>query len=197
VIYNGIDVCYYEPVRSFPKRGPLRILVVGALHARKGQDFAIAALAQLSRRGLEAELTFVGSGPTEAELRDQAVEAGVSARVHFAGSQLDPRQSLQSTDVFLLPSRQEGFSNALLEAMATGLPIIATDVGGNAEALEDGVGGRVVQPKDVDAMADALANLAEDRGQLAVMGKRNRERVSELFTLDRSAQRLAGWYLRS
>jgi glycosyltransferase involved in cell wall biosynthesis len=170
-------------------------VTVGVLAPRKGQEFAIEALAILIRSGVDATLAFVGSGPDEAMLRRKASDAGISDRVTFAGEQLDPRPYLAGADLFLLPSRQEGFSNALLEAMATSLPVVATDVGGNAEAFIDGEGGRLVPPQQPAAMAAAIAELAKDRSRLAEMGRVNRQRVAELYTLEASARNLAGWYL--
>jgi glycosyltransferase involved in cell wall biosynthesis len=194
VLYNGVDVEDYTPA---PPRydGPLRIVTLGVLAPRKGQEFAIEALAILIRSGVDATLALVGSGPDEPMLRHRVLDAGIGDRVTFAGEQLDPRPYLAGADLFLLPSRQEGFSNALLEAMATSLPVVATDVGGNAEAFIDGEGGRLVPPHQPAAMAAAIAELAKDRSRLAEMGRANRQRVAELYTLEASARNLAGWYL--
>jgi L-malate glycosyltransferase len=194
VLYNGVDVEDYEPAR--PRLdGPLRIVTVGVLAPRKGQEFAIEALAILIGSGVDATLALVGSGPDEAMLRRKASDAGIGDRVNFAGEQLDPRPYLAGADLFLLPSRQEGFSNALLEAMATALPVVATDVGGNAEAFIDGAGGRLVRPQQPAAMAAAIAELAKHRSKLAEMGRVNRQRVAELYTLEASARNLARWYI--
>jgi glycosyltransferase involved in cell wall biosynthesis len=194
VIYNGVDVTSYQPVH--PRLdGPLRIVTVGGLAPRKGQKYAIEALALLTRSGLEASLELVGGGADESTLRHQANEAGVGPLVGFAGEQPDPRPYLARADIFLLPSRQEGFSNALLEAMACALPVVATDVGGNAEAMIDGEGGRIVPSRQPGAMAAAITELARDRSKLAQMGQINRQRVAALFTLEASARKLADWYV--
>jgi len=195
VLYNGVDVDDYRPAQT-RLDGPLRIVTVGVLAPRKGQEFAIEALAILIRSGVDAILDLVGSGPDETMLRRKASEAGVEDRVNFAGEQLDPRPYLAGADLFLLPSRQEGFSNALLEAMATALPIVATDVGGNAEAFIEGEGGRLVPPQQPAAMAAAIAELAKDRLKLSAMGRSNHRRVAERFSLEASARNLANWYLR-
>lgn len=190
VIYNGIEIGGYRPAAPQPS-GRLRLLTVGALAARKGQSLAIEAMAVA---GVDSELTLVGAGPDEPSLRALAGRLGVSDRVVFAGEHIDPRPHLEAADVFLLPSRQEGFSNALIEAMACSLPAIATDVGGNAEAIIDGSGGRIVPPEDVPAMAQAIRDLAGRRDLLVDMGRHNRSRCEALFTLDASVRQLRDWY---
>jgi glycosyltransferase involved in cell wall biosynthesis len=196
VIYNGVDVAHYSPART-NKSGPLRVVTVGVLAPRKGQEYAIRAVRLLADAGIETRLTLVGGGSDELLLRRIASEQCVESSIVFAGPQLDPRPFLQEADVFLLPSRQEGFSNALLEAMACSLPVVATDVGGNAEALVDGTGGFIVPPLDAAALATALTQLAQSRDQLTAMGQTNRRRVEELFSLDSSVRELAAWYGRS
>jgi glycosyltransferase involved in cell wall biosynthesis len=193
VIYNGIDVSAYQPSESSTS-GPLRIVTVGALAPRKGQEYAIEALKLVDAAGIDARLVLVGSGSDEAMLRRVAAASGVGERITFAGEHRDPRPFLSPADVFLLPSRQEGFSNAILEAMACGLPVIATDVGGNAEAIVHHQGGLIVQPQDPAALAAAITEMAGDRASLPAMGRFNRERVAERFSLEASARNLADWY---
>jgi glycosyltransferase involved in cell wall biosynthesis len=196
VIYNGVDPRHYALASPAPV-GPLRIVTVGALAPRKGQEYALQALRHVRDAGVDARLVLVGGGSDEGLLRRIATEQEVEAEVEFAGPQADPRSFLVEADVFLLPSRQEGFSNALLEAMATGLPVVATDVGGNSEALIDGEGGAIVPPFDPVALAGALLRLARYRDQLAGMGRANRRRIEEVFSLDASVRNLAEWYRRT
>jgi glycosyltransferase involved in cell wall biosynthesis len=195
VIYNGIDVSAYEPAAGSTS-GPLRIVTVGALAPRKGQEYAIEAMKLVTAAGVDAKLVLVGSGADEAMLRRLSAGSGVAERITFAGEHTDPRPFLSPADVFLLPSRQEGFSNAILEARACGLPVIATDVGGNAEAIVQNKGGLIVEPQKPEAIAAAIAALAGSRDALPEMGRFNRERVAELFSLDASARNLADWYFR-
>jgi len=192
VIYNGVDVAGYELARP-GARSWLQLVSVGRLAAHKGHDDALRALAELARAGVDARLTFVGDGPRRAEMQQLATALGVESQVEFAGER-DPRPALQQADLFILPSHHEGFSNALLEAMASGLPVVATDAGGTAEALGDAGGGRLVQPRAPAALAQALIDLARDRDALAEMGLANRHRVEANFTLDRSCDALAAWY---
>ena len=194
VIYNGVDATKYELAR--PKtHGILRLLIVGVLEERKGHENALRALKLLQAAGIDAELTIVGGGSKEARLRQVTTEMGLNNRVVFAGSQADPRPYLTAADVFVMPSRQEGFSNAVLEAMASGLPVIATDVGGNAEAVMHGEGGLIVPAGDSTALAKAIMQLHERRTDLGTFGRANRLRVEEHFSLAKSVRRLASWYL--
>ena len=195
VIYNGIDISAYEPAAS-STNGPLRIVTVGALAPRKGQEYAIEAMKLVTAAGVDAKLVLVGSGSDEAMLRRLAAGSGVGERITFAGEHRDPRPFLSPADVFLLPSRQEGFSNAILEAMACRLPVIATDVGGNAEAIVQNKGGLIVEPQKPEAIAAAIIELSGNREALPEMGRFNRERVAEVFSLDASARNLADWYFR-
>src|SRR5260370_32292949 len=148
----------------------------------------------VSDGGVDARLTVVGSGEDETKLRQMAKEFGLNDVVALAGEQADPGPYLASADVFVLPSRQEGFSNAILEAMAAALPVIATDVGGNAEAIVRDKGGLIISPEQPDALAAAITKLAGTRDQLPDMGRFNRERAAERFSLEASARNLAEWY---
>ncbi len=193
VIYNGVDPDRYG-IASPRRTGKFRLVTVGALAPRKGQLYAIEALRLVRDAGVDAQLTLVGGGSDEELLRRASRSSRVGEHVAFAGPRLDPRPFLLDADLFLLPSRQEGFSNALLEGMASGLPAIVTDVGGNREAIVNGEGGMVVPPFDPRALARAIIALAQSRELLSAMGKANRRRVEEIFSLEASARKLAAWY---
>jgi glycosyltransferase involved in cell wall biosynthesis len=195
VIYNGVDPDRYG-LAAPRTSGPLRMVSVGTLARRKGQRTALEALRSTLASGIDAHLTFVGSGPDETMLARTAATFGLAEHVRFAGFQSDPGPFLRDADLLLLPSEQEGFSNVLIEAMAAGLPVIATAVGGNAEAVIDGEGGIIVPSRDPDAMFRAIATLSGDRQHLATRGLANRDRVRERFSLQRSVDDLARWYLR-
>ncbi len=193
VIRGGVEVGKYS--QAVPGlTGPLRMVHVGALAPRKGQEYVIEAMALLREAGVQTTLTLVGAGSDEAMLRKKVTDARLSGVVTFAGAQSDPRSFLTDADLFVFPSRQEGFAVALLEAMASGLAVVATSVGGNPEALVDGKGGRLVPPEDPPALAAAIAELARDRSKLAEMGRFNRERADHEFSLEASAGQLADWY---
>jgi glycosyltransferase involved in cell wall biosynthesis len=195
VIYNGVDANRYELARPGTS-GTLRLVTVGALAPRKGHEYGLRALRLILDAGIDARLTLVGGGSEEGSLRRVAEEERVSRHVIFAGEQVDPRPFLLDADIFVLPSRQEGFSNALLEAMASGLPAVATDVGGNAEAIVHGDGGAIVAPRDPAAIAEAVIRLARSGHDLSVIGRMNRRRVEQVFSLETSVRNLATWYRR-
>lgn len=194
VIYNGVDVTKYDLAR--PKAdGVLKLVTIGVLEDRKGHEYALKAVQIMQAAGIDAELTIVGGGSKEASLRHAATELAITNRVVFAGSHADPRPYLTAADIFVMPSRQEGFSNAVLEAMASGLPVVATDVGGNAEAVVHREGGLIVPADDATALAKAIIELHGHRRELGRMGQANRLRVDERFSLATSVRRLASWYL--
>jgi glycosyltransferase involved in cell wall biosynthesis len=135
---------------------------VGRLNWAKDQDSLIRAFAGVRRDHPDTALVLVGSGELREALQARATAEGVAAAVHFLGDRSDVPQLLQGLDVFALSSVSEGYSIALLEAAASALPIVATDVGGNREIVHDGRTGRLVAPRDTDALAHALRTLLDD-----------------------------------
>jgi colanic acid/amylovoran biosynthesis glycosyltransferase len=187
------------PVREFavPERAPLegrpaRILTVGRLAPQKGQAVLIEAVALLRRSGREVELTIVGDGPKRAGLEERARELGVADRVRFAGAvgQDEIRRHYAAADVFCLSSFAEGVPVVLMEAMATGLPVVAPRIMGIGELVEDGVGGLLVRPARPDRLAAALERLLADPGLRARLGAGGRRRVEEEFEIDEVAREL-------
>jgi glycosyltransferase involved in cell wall biosynthesis len=158
------------------------ILVVSNLIHYKGHADLIDAIAQLASRDFPAHFLLVGQdrgiGPALAE---QAAKLGVSSRVSFLGQRVDAACLMAAADGFVLPSHQEGFSNALLEAMAAGLPIVATDVGGNGEALEGGRFGALVPPRDPRALAGAIDAMLDAPERAAEAGRAAARAVRERY----------------
>jgi glycosyltransferase involved in cell wall biosynthesis len=116
------------------------------------------------------------------ELRDLAGEEGLGGRISFIGEAAQPEEFLQGLDIFVLPSRTEGFSNALIEAMACGLPVIATTVGANPEVIVEGESGLLVKPGVPQLLAERLEELARDPGLRFRLGRAGRRRVGEVFS---------------
>ena len=195
-IYNGLDLARWESLSGAPHNGPV-ITTVGNIRRVKGHDLLIRSAAQLATRFPSASFSIVGDilePEYFAELQALVQELGLAARFHFLGGLADPRAHLAAADIFVLPSRSEGFSNAIVEAMAASLPVVATDVGGNAEAVEDGVTGLVVPPEDADALSGAIARLLADPSQARAMGVAGKSRAQDMFTTEAMMKQIAAAY---
>ncbi|HTC72680.1 MAG TPA: glycosyltransferase family 4 protein [Solirubrobacteraceae bacterium] len=205
VVYNAVDLARFDPARIDRRavraalgevpENELLLGVVAQLSPWKGQDLAIEALSQLRDDGIDAHLLLIGSAKfvarstrydNEAYLRRLhaiAAAAGVADRVSFLGEREDVPDLIRALDILLLPSWEEPFGRALIEAMALEVPVLATSVGGPAEILEDGREGLLRAPRDVRAWAQAIAGLAGDAEGRAQMGRAGRERVERSFTI--------------
>jgi glycosyltransferase involved in cell wall biosynthesis len=118
----------------------------------------------------------------------------LSDRFHFIGGVTNVPKHLSTADIFVLPSRSEGFSNAIIEAMAGSLPVVATDVGGNAEAVEDGVSGFIVPAEDPAALAEAISRLLADPSRAFQMGAAGKTLAAEKFTTEAMMNRISSTY---
>ncbi len=192
LIYNGIHV---NALRNSSARTALRrqigiasetlvLTIVANLIPYKGHQDLLRAMAQ-AREQIQQEwaLLIVGRDDGIGQmLADLATDLGIGANVQFLGERGDVGEIFAMSDIALLVSHQEGFSNAVLEAMTEGVPLIVTDVGGNAEAVVDGQTGRVVPPHAPDALATAIVELANDPPRRGQMGRAARMRVEDLFS---------------
>lgn len=187
VIHNGVDAGLFrpDPTKAAMERdgdAPVRLLAVGRLVAQKGVDVLLNALAM---PGLErAALDVVGDGDWRDRLEGQAAALGLTDRVRFLGwlDRAELAEIYRSVDVFVLPSRDEGMPNVVLEAMASGLPVAASRVAGAEDLVAEGETGFLVPPEDADALAAALRKLTDDADLRAVLGARGRARVEAEFT---------------
>lgn len=201
-IPNGVDAVRFAPPldpvigRSVAGLDVDTVLFLGRLDLEKGLDVALAAWAQVVRRRPGVQLVLAGAGPSEATLKAQAGQLGLGDTVRFLGVSATPEALLKGSDVFLLPSRSEGMSNALLEAMATGLACVATRIGGNLELLRHGENGLLVRPDDAESLAHSLLGLLDDPGLRRRLGAAAREDVLERYALPRVAQRYSELYTR-
>jgi glycosyltransferase involved in cell wall biosynthesis len=163
----------------------LTLVIVANLIAYKGHADLIQALALAeSNMPLDWHLLIVGRDDgIQDQLQRQTEEAGLAEHVRFLGARRDVPTLLAAADVGLLVSHEEGFSNAILEGMAAGLPMIVTDVGGNAEAVQHGVTGLIVPSKNPKELAAAILRLANDPAARAAFGEAGRRRVQEHFSL--------------
>ena len=179
VIANGVDCDRYSAV---PRNRPIRrIVTVANLREEKGHDTLILAASMLAERHPGIEITFIGDGPLRAALVRQVNLRGLRNRVHFAGERNDVPAQLAAADLFVLPSRTEASPNALIEAMASGLPIVASRVGGIPELIESGRNGVLVTPDDPRAFAAAIGNVIEHPSFAAALGRNAREAAERRF----------------
>ena len=186
-VYNGVDEQRFHPPAKNGGNGPVIVETVGRMQAVKNQTLLARAFVSAVRRepalSSRVNLHFVGAGPLLEACHSIIHEAGLDEYVLFLGESDRVPEALRRMDIFVLPSLAEGISNTLLEAMATGLPVIATRVGGNVELVEDGVSGRLVEPDDMDAMAAAIAGYARDESTRKAHGERERTLVETRFGL--------------
>jgi len=186
VVPNGIDTAPWSAAEPLARAelgatggAPLAI-VVGLLNVAKGQDVLLRALAACERR--ELELCIVGHGETESELRALARDLGLAERVHFLGFRTDVPRLMKTADFLCLPSRWEGLPYVVLEAFAAGRPVVATDVSGARDLVDEATGCRVAVD-DVPALARALSELAAlGADERARLGRRGAALVEERYS---------------
>jgi colanic acid/amylovoran biosynthesis glycosyltransferase len=187
VIRPAVDPAAFQPGRQDHKAGRFTVVTTGNLIWSKGYEYALAGFRQLLDAGVDARLDIIGTGSEEQRIRFTVHDLDVADRVRLLG-RLAPNavaEHLQGADTFVLSSLSEGISNAVLEAMACGLPVVTTDCGGMREAVADGVEGFVIPSRDSRAIAARLVDLAADERLRTKMGQAARERVLREFTLDR------------
>ena len=206
VIHCGVDTSLFNARTADTPydqgTGPLRILAIGTLHEVKGQIYLIRACGVLRDHGVSFECHLIGDGPDEPELREAADELGIADAVVFHGRQ--PREfiveALSTADVVVTPSvpssdgRREGIPVVLMESMACGLPVVSTRMSGIPELVDHGENGFLTEAFDVDGLAAALRELAEDGELRKNFGKSGREKVVAEFDLSRNAAALADWF---
>jgi glycosyltransferase involved in cell wall biosynthesis len=197
-IYNGIDLRDWDTA-SRPTTPSDRLLVttVGNIRRLKGHDVFIKAAASIVPHFPNASFSIAGDVLEPgyfAELQALVRDLNLSDRFHFAGDVTDMRQHLSAANIFVLPSRSEGFSNAIIEAMAASLPVVATNVGGNSEAVRDGVSGFLIPSGDPAALAAAISRLLSDQSQAKAMGAAGKAFVAENFTTEAMMTRIASVY---
>ena len=195
-IPNGVDADQAEPKTDYALRHQLTVTFMGRLHAQKGLDVLLLAFQQVRQElpQFSWRLRLIGAGERRAQLEAMAHRLAIGGAVEFLGQVDDPWPFLSQSDIFVLPSRSEGMSNALLEAMACGLPCIATDIGGNNEVIAHLGNGLLVQPDGCEDLASALALLATDRKLRETLGQEALRTVEEKYSLDSVANRYIALY---
>jgi glycosyltransferase involved in cell wall biosynthesis len=201
VIPNGIDLAKFLQVNALPREalrrewgiesGQILGIAVGRLAPVKNHLGMIRALALAGDGASAVRLGFLGAGPLESRLRAAATELGVGARIRFLGFRSDVADCLHASDFWLSASSTEGLPLSLLEAMAAGLPIVATSVGGMPETL--GTAGILVPPGDDTALAAALGTMAVDHARRAALGRTAQER-SARYSVEEMTARYSALY---
>ncbi|MGB2958035.1 MAG: glycosyltransferase family 4 protein [Bacteroidota bacterium] len=189
VVYNGVQPEAFQPSRQReeslhtdrPAGSVAAVGFIGRLTEQKGVDYLLDAAALLQSRRIDHRLVIVGDGELRDQLETKARSLGLG-RVTFTGYQRNIAEILGGFDVFVLPSLWEGFPVSLVEAMASGLPVVATRVGGTGEAVLDGITGYLVTPRDAEDLADKIATLVTDPDTRNRMRLAAQRRVREHFS---------------
>ena len=192
VIPNGIEVGDF-PVWRRPS-GKV-ITTVANLRIGKAHDVLLHAAVLVLQRHPDARFRIVGDGPLRAELEAQARALGIAANVDFLGGRDDVPTQLASSDLFAFPSLMEAFPNGVMEAMAAGLPVVATGVGGIPELVEHGRNGLLVPPGAVRPLADGILRFLDDRAEADACGRAARQTIASRYSFDRMVAAFEALYM--
>lgn len=202
VIYNGVVLeDYHAPdvallrLEFGIREEEIVIVAVMNLHPYKGHEELIEATRRLVLRGMPLRLLLPGADRGHGEKLAALIrQHGLTERIHLAGERHDIPAFHALADIVVHSSHEEGFSNAILEAMTAGKPVIATNVGGNPEAVRDGENGLLVPVRDVGSLETALARLATDPALRAQLGKASRRRIEAEFSIEGTVRQFDAWY---
>jgi sugar transferase (PEP-CTERM/EpsH1 system associated) len=202
VIRNGVDMRRIAAGNASAirdelglKASDLVIGTVGRLEPVKDHDTLLDALALVRNAGLPFKAIIAGDGSLRDALDRRAAELGLQGAVLFLGERSDVENVLAASDIFVMSSRSEGLSNTIIEAMAAGLPVVSTAVGGADELIADGVTGRLVPPANPAALAQSLAHLLRNPTEREAMGRRAHQRAASDFDLHRMVRDYEDLYL--
>jgi glycosyltransferase involved in cell wall biosynthesis len=198
VVYNGVDLDRFQPRQhrgSSASAAPV-IGFCGVFRPEKQIPLLIEAFARLRGEGRSARLLLVGDGPTMAECSEKVRRYDIEEHVTFAGEQVDVVPFMGQMDIVVLPSREEAMPVALLEAMALGKAVVASDIGGVPEIVEDGVSGLLVRAGDVEQLCSVLGRVLADDGARGRLGEGARRRIEARFSVTRMMGTYAEIYRR-
>jgi glycosyltransferase involved in cell wall biosynthesis len=223
VVHNPVDLGRFDPARIDPAQARARLLselgelpehrlllgVVAQISPWKGQETAIEALRLLAEGGVDAQLLLIGSAKFVSRatrydnegyvgrLRARVAASGLEGRVSWLGEREDVPELMRALDMLLLPSREEPFGRTLIEAMALGVPVLATNVGGPSEIIENGREGYLLSPSEPEAWSRAVRTIAERPELRREMGLAGRRRVEQAFTVERHVAAMLSVYQRA
>ena len=191
VIPNGISLEKFKVSSRYKKESTRTVIFVGRLHPVKGIQYLIEAMTIVHQKMPDTKLIIVGDGAERSRLEKHVKELDLNDCIQFAGKVPQERipEFMHQADIFVLPSLSEGFPSVLLEAMASGLPVIATSVGGIPELIDEGINGFLVNIKRPDEIADRILTLMQNDDIRKEMSANNREKA-ELFTWDMVADKV-------
>jgi len=197
VVHCGLDFnrYFYRP----PKQEVKRIFCAARLSPEKGHSVILHALKRLLDDGYGLELELAGDGPCREGLIALSQELGIADRVRFLGSlsEDDVARKLQNADLFVLPSFVEGVPVSAMEAMAVGVPVIATNIAGTSELVEDGKTGLLIRPSDFQVLANAVVKMIDDYDFRLRAAELARKKVVVEFNVDKEAVKLNEYLLKS
>lgn len=204
VVRNGLDLAHFDAAAAKPLEAPLAggegaplVAVIGNLWPVKGHRTLVEAVARLPGELAGVRFVCAGEGPEREELTRRISELGLTDRILLVGHRLDVPAILARARAACLCSSAEGLSNALMEAMAARLPIVATAVGGTPELVREGENGLLVPPGDAKALAEKLASLLSRPEEATEMGLRGRRRVESELSMERMAEGHGALYRRA
>jgi len=174
-------------------------LVVGTvarLSRQKGIEYLLHAAKTVIKQFPDITFIIAGKGPLESQLKGLSIKLGISDKVKFLGFNDDIPKLLSVIDIFVLPSLWEGMPNVVLEAMAAGKPVIATDTGGSKDIIDSGINGVLVEPKNSEALAEAILALLGDPAQRKRLGESARDKVKERFPIDKMVSKTEQIYTK-
>lgn len=204
-IHNGVDLAKFGPQENskfvrqkhYIGNNELLISVTARIEQAKGQKYLIEACGKLKNRIKDFHILLAGEITENSYMNDcnkMAIKFGIHDRVIFTGPLNNINQVLNETDIFVLPSLLEAFPRSIIEAMAAGVPVIATDVGGNAEAIENNLSGFIVPSKDSNALAEKIYLLVQSPNLRLKMGVEARNRAVKFFGIRENVKKIEGIY---
>ena len=197
MVPNGVDLTRFEPV-AVPTSGEVTtVATLANLRPEKGLAQLVEAAAIVTRRAPRARFVIWGEGALRADLEARIRTLGLTGRVEMRGATREPAQALKQCQIFVLASLSEASSNVVLEAMATGLPVVGTRVGGTPGLVDDHRTGLLVPPDNAPALAEAILRLIEAPAMATEMGAQGRARALAEFGMNRMHERIDRFYCRA
>jgi glycosyltransferase involved in cell wall biosynthesis len=197
MVPNGVDLARFEPVAAPTSGEVTTIATLANLRPEKGLAQLVEAAAIVTRKAPRARFVIWGEGALRADLEARIRTLGLTGRVEMRGATREPAQALKQCQIFVLASLSEASSNVVLEAMATGLPVVGTRVGGIPGLVDDQRTGLLVPPDNAPALAEAILRLIEAPAMAAAMGAQGRARALAEFGMNRMHERIDSFYCRA